>query len=128
MRRIRILVLKTTHVPFVAVIWAYESSQQFISNRAHSLPVSTIPFTPARPLSANQVNVARLSGIPTAAAKSAFSLANTTPSKNVQGEFGGVPRTPSAGSSAEVGLIELVQRLSSQVDELTSMVAAQKAD
>ncbi|KAL4891535.1 hypothetical protein BDV59DRAFT_65571 [Aspergillus ambiguus] len=37
-RRVRIVLLRATHLPFVALIWAYESSRQYISRRGSYLP------------------------------------------------------------------------------------------
>jgi hypothetical protein len=114
-RSARILVLKATHLPFVAIIWAYESSQQYVRNarRAPALLSSG-------------------GGAPTPAAaggRKRFSALNrsallaehyATPSDNN-------PRPPIAGSADSVAdLMALVEKLSSQVDELTSIVTSQK--
>lgn len=54
-RRVRIVLLRATHLPFVALIWAYESSRQYISRRGSYLP----PMASARgsrlPLASSQV-------------------------------------------------------------------------
>jgi hypothetical protein len=41
LRQFRILILKATHAPFVAIIFAYESSRLFSSHRSHFPPAST---------------------------------------------------------------------------------------
>lgn len=41
-RRVRIILLRATHLPFVMLIWAYESSRRHATRtNAHSPPVST---------------------------------------------------------------------------------------
>jgi hypothetical protein len=113
-RSARILVLKATHLPFVAIIWAYENSQQYVRNarRAPALLSSG-------------------GGAPTPAAaggRKRYSALNraqplehrATPSDNN-------PRPPIAGSADSVAdLMALIEKLSSQVDELTSIVTSQK--
>ncbi|KAL5359921.1 hypothetical protein BJX96DRAFT_149367 [Aspergillus floccosus] len=37
-RRVRIVLLRATHLPFVALIWTYESSRQYVSRRGSYLP------------------------------------------------------------------------------------------
>jgi hypothetical protein len=106
-------VLKATHLPFVAIIWAYESSQQYVRNARRAPPL----------LSSG-------GGAPTPAAaggRKRYSALNraqpldyaTLPDNN--------PRPPIAGSADSVAdLMALVEKLSSQVDELTSIVTSQK--
>lgn len=128
-RTIRILVLKVTHLPFVAIIWAYESSRQLVSRRVHSPPASTIPFSPTRPLSANRLSLTRDVSATAQASKSAISLAAHTPTKESRAKQSGDRQATTTASSSDITeLINMVQRLHSQVEELTSMVAGQKKD
>lgn len=46
-RRVRIMLLRATHLPFVMMIWAYESSRQRLNRPTTRLP----PVSTARPYS-----------------------------------------------------------------------------
>lgn len=119
-RSARILVLKATHLPFVAIIWAYENSQQYVRNarRAPALLSSG-------------------GGAPTPAAAggrkrySALNIAQPFERQHRQQHYAtssdNNPRPPIAGFADSVAdLMALVEKLSSQVDELTSIVTSQK--
>lgn len=118
LRQFRILILKFTHAPFVAVIYVYESSRFFSSRRSHFPPASSSSMHltnggQARPLSAN---VSRFTALRPAA------LAPSTPrqSQTLPGS------STSALSSADLTeMLTLMQKLSAQVDELTTRVAGQ---
>jgi hypothetical protein len=126
LRRVRIVVLKSTHLPFVAIIWAYENSRRFISQRVLPQPSTALPKSPGRPLSACQAGVGHIR----AASRSTL-LAPTTPTREpqVSNLFNVTSPTNPAATTANVAdLVGLVQKLSSQVEELTSMVAGQQKD
>jgi hypothetical protein len=116
------VVLKATHFPFVAAIWAYENSRQFI------LPVSsaTVPKSPGRPLSACQAGPGRVR-----AANRPTPLApNTDPTRETHtlNLFNATSAAPAASTATLADLVGLVQQLSSQVEELTSIVAGEQKD
>ncbi|RMD41350.1 hypothetical protein DV735_g3782, partial [Chaetothyriales sp. CBS 134920] len=94
-RRIRIIVLKTTHAPFVAVIWLFEQLQSLISRHYLS------------------------AGRPAADRDAQASALNQTAVRAVTHSA-----TPAPGESALVDLVALVQSLSAKVDRLTAMAAA----
>ena len=122
-RRIRIFFLKATHLPFVALIWAYENSRT-IMTRAHPT-FSRAPHLTSRPLSAGQLNFNTCrDSVKSPTRRRAL---NDTPFPS------GADVTPSTTKSAlsgsdNSGLIALVQKLSAQVDGLTAMVAGQSKD
>ena len=129
-RKARIFLLKATHLPFVALIWAYEGGRSFVSNKVHTPPSMTLASSPARPLSAGgQVRTSRNAAKPQAALRRSTLLAPTTPIRQINAFSEVEHATTSTKSTAEVAdLMTLVQKLSSQVEELTSMVAGQQKD
>lgn len=112
-RRVRILLLKCVSIPFVALIWSYEACLQHYPSNS-SIPKET---------RIRGLNAALASGPATPRPASVHT--SSSPGAIV-------PRSLSASTSLrleEAGdLRELVARLSVQVQELTAMVAAQKAD
>ena len=123
-RRIRIFVLKATHIPFVALIWAYENSKAMIA-RAHPT-LSKAPHSTSRPLSGGQLSFDGPRDFPksptTRRALTETLSSTVTPDMTAS-------TTKSALSSADTAeLINLVQKLSAQVDGLTAMVAGQSKD
>jgi hypothetical protein len=122
-RRIRIIVLKATHFPFVALIWAFEGSQRLLSHpkRASS---TRIPHNIARPFSASQVSVERDRDV----AKSLLQEPALSQSTSmVAGKVSDAPAGQAQGS-ADQDLIALVQNLSFQIEDLKAMVAGQQKD
>lgn len=124
------MLLKITHAPFVALIWSFESISDYLrkgdgrSSGVPSLgaPAASILFQKSgfkasksnpRPLVPAALNQASLVGA-TRASKSAA----------------GMPTRPAAAVSNEVNedLRSLVLKLTSKVEELTAMVAAQETD
>lgn len=122
-RRIRIVVLKATHIPFVALIWAYENSRTMVS-RAHPT-LSRAPHLTSRPLSAGQLsfNEAR-DFVKSPTTRRAL---NET-SQTIVPDLAASTTKSALGSVDNTELIALVQKLSAQVDELTAMVAGQSKD
>jgi hypothetical protein len=115
-RSARILVLKATHLPFVAIIWAYENSQQYVRNarRAPAL-LSSGGGAPTPAAAGGRKRYSALNGAQPLERQHYATL----PDNN--------PRPPIAGSADSVAdLMALIEKLSSQVDELTSIVTSQK--
>ncbi|KAK4940826.1 hypothetical protein LTR10_019098 [Elasticomyces elasticus] len=122
-RRIRIAVLKATHTPFLALIWAFEKSTRIVF-AAHPT-IAKAPHVTSRPLSGGQFSLGGAQDyarspmtrrVPPAAMPPATpERANST--------------TKSAPGRADTAdLVALVQKLSAQVDGLTAMVAGQQKD
>lgn len=117
-RQIRVLLLRAVSIPFVAVIWLYEGSRRLWygpeppSTRIRSRPLST--KKPSYRLSYNggerTVSAPKRSG-PSSAHGSAD-----------------VASMSASSVEDKSDLMNMIQRLSAQVDELTAMVAAQKTD
>lgn len=117
-RQIRILLLRTVSIPFVALIWCYEGSCRLW----HGSKTPTTRMR-SRPLSTKKPSY-RLSTYggerPASAPKRP---GPSSPHASING------RSMSHSSMADSpDLYNLVQKLSAQVDELTSMVAAQNTD
>jgi len=123
-RRIRIFVLKATHLPFMAVIWAYEKSQRLVS---HPHPTLTrAPHFNTRPLSAGHFNFDGAHD-PARASTSRHELPAVSPSRSPR--LGDSTIKPASGGGAESPeVLALIQKLSEQVDSLTAMVAGQRKD
>ncbi|KIW34011.1 uncharacterized protein PV07_00813 [Cladophialophora immunda] len=122
-RRIRIFVLKATHVPFVALIWAYENSRTMIS-RAHPT-ISRAPHLTSRPLSAGRLS---LEGTRDFVKSPTTRRALNETSSTVTPDMAASTTKSALGTADSAELIALVQKLSEQVDGLTAMVAGQKKD
>ncbi|KIW11929.1 hypothetical protein PV08_09202 [Exophiala spinifera] len=122
-RRIRIAMLKATHVPFLAIIWTYEKSMRMVS-RAHPT-ISKAPHLTSRPLSAGQFSLGGAQDfVKSPSSRRALPDASPTRSPDVTGST-----TKSASGGAEnTELLALVHKLSAQVDGLTAMVAGQQKD
>ncbi|EHY53055.1 hypothetical protein HRR83_006104 [Exophiala dermatitidis] len=122
-RRIRIFVLKVTHIPFVAMIWAYENSRGIVSRRHSTL--SKAPHLTTRPLSAGQFSF----DSPRDHAKSPSTQRALPETPTAAGtDVGGDTGKSASGSVDNADLLVLVQKLSAQVDGLTAMVAGQQKD
>lgn len=124
-RRIRIIVLKATHVPFVALIWIYERARRFASSRA-STQRAKAPQSTSRPLSSSQLSLEPRRDLsrssPTrASALNRSALQGSSQSTNAVNES-----ASTAVDNAE--LVALVQSLALKVDSLTAMVAGQQHD
>ncbi|KIY01202.1 uncharacterized protein Z520_02754 [Fonsecaea multimorphosa CBS 102226] len=122
-RRIRIFVLKATHVPFVALIWAYENSRTMIS-RSHPT-LSRAPHFTSRPLSAGRLS---LEGARDFVKSPTARRALNETSPTVTPDMAASATKSALGTADSTELIALVQRLSEQVDGLAAMVAGQKKD
>ena len=119
------MILKVTHLPFVALIWAYEESRRLVSRKDQAPGARMAPLA-GRPFSASQIDIGRDRGTQKATnSHPALNPANllATPLR-VDSSKQAV--TSTADSNAD--LVSLVQQLSTQVDALTSMVAGQQKD
>ena len=119
------MILKATHLPFVALIWAYEESRRLISHKDPT-PARMSPLT-GRPFSASQISLGQDRGTRLAPSSRPAALNTTnllaTPSR---ADTSKQAVTSTAESNAD--LLSLIQRLSTQVDALTAMVAGQQKD
>ena len=130
LRSARIILLKSTHLPFVGLIWAYENSRRFVSKRMRLPPPSTRRFLPARPLTASQAGLSRNDLWTPSASNGVIGLDPRSPTKEHQAQPSTILMPRSALPNVDGGpeLVALIQKLSSQVEELTSMVAGQQKD
>lgn len=119
-RQIRIMLLRAVSIPFVALIWFYEGARRLFM-RGERPPLAKMR---SRPLSANKPfssssNRFRSAEVGTS---SALKISERLPSHAQRS-----PSVKSAMSSSEnADVIVLLQRLSAQVDALTTMVTAQE--
>ncbi|KAK5445164.1 hypothetical protein LTS15_010255 [Exophiala xenobiotica] len=122
-RRIRIAMLKATHVPFLALIWAYEKSRRIVS-RSHPT-MSKAPHLTSRPLSAGHFS---LGGGPDFVKSPMNRRTLQEPTPTTTPDMTGSTLKSASGSADNADLMALVQKLSAQVDGLTAMVAGQQKD
>lgn len=122
-RRIRIFVLKATHLPFMAVIWAYEKSRRLVSQPHPTL--TKAPHFTTRPLSAGHFNFDGGHDF-VKASSSRTALPETSPSRSPN--MADSTMKSASGGVENAEMLVLIQRLSEQVDSLTAMVAGQRKD
>ena len=121
-RRIRIVVLKATHAPFVALIWAFEQSRRLMRRAS---PLTRTSHTSGRPLSSSQLSLEPESDL--MKSLSERTALNKTPARSNTQSSSARPESASlATDNAE--LVALVQNLAAKVDGLTAMVAGQQRD
>lgn len=125
LRTARIILLKATHLPFVALIWAYEECRRLLS-RKNLLDRSKVPPLVGRPFSASQIDIGRdrIHRAPTSRPAPISANLLASPYKVDYSRQG----TVSSTAEGNADLLSLVQKLSTQVDALTSMVAGQQKD
>lgn len=123
-RRVRIVVLKATHMPFVALIWTYESSRRLFSRNPPSsvgkAPLSLDrPFKTSIPSPHAQRDSAR-------ASSSRAELEPTSMSSDAN-PIGAATKCASCSVlNKSDDLAMLVQELMQKVDDLTALVAGQQ--
>ena len=122
-RRIRIAMLKATHVPFLVMIWTYEKSMRMVS-RAHPT-ISKAPHLTSRPLSVGQFSLSGAQDF-VKSPTSRRALHDTSPTRDP--DVTGSTIKSASGSAENTELLALVHKLSAQVDGLTAMVAGQQKD
>lgn len=115
LRRVRIALLKATHLPFIAAIWAYESTNRYVSRTSESWQYTS--RSQKRPLVGSHVHVRhRASCYPAPRTRSDASLLAKTP-----GSEGRFNEARDVESLTEVK--RMLEQLSIQVEELSRSVA-----
>ncbi|KAE8375032.1 hypothetical protein BDV26DRAFT_268668 [Aspergillus bertholletiae] len=118
-RRVRIVLLRATHIPFVALIWAYESSRRYLSRRNTQWPPTSTVRGGSHPVSSIQTSLAF-------SATDARSLSSGRARKQAKPEpyIGVRGRDPGpAGSVDHAAMIDEVERLRTQVERVAATVA-----
>ncbi|KAE8347988.1 hypothetical protein BDV28DRAFT_154022 [Aspergillus coremiiformis] len=118
-RRVRIVLLKATHLPFVAFIWAYESSRRYILRRNTQLPPTATARGSSRPVSSIQTGF----GFSTTDLRSLGSgRARKQPRPGHY--LGARGRDPGQAGSVELAdMIDEVERLRTQVERVAATVS-----
>ncbi|PYH49527.1 uncharacterized protein BP01DRAFT_80031 [Aspergillus saccharolyticus JOP 1030-1] len=123
-RRVRIVLLRATHLPFVALIWAYESSRRYVSRQNSQFPPTASTGGASRPSSSFQAGLA----LSTHHAPLQSSALEGRPSR---------PRRSKEGSSSEMhgsisgpaapidgpDMIDEIERLRVQVERVATTVS-----
>ncbi|KAE8335628.1 hypothetical protein BDV24DRAFT_155896 [Aspergillus arachidicola] len=118
-RRVRIVLLRATHLPFVALIWAYESSRRYISRRNTQWPPIATARGSSRPVSSIQTGLA----FSTADARS-LSSGRARKQPNPEQYIGVRGRDPGPAGSVDLAdMIDEVERLRTQVERVAATVA-----
>lgn len=121
-RQMRVMLLRTVSIPFVALIWLYEGAHRLFLQEERP-PLAKMR---SRPLSANKPLSSSTSRFRSAGVGTSSALKT---SEQLHPHAQKTPSVKSALTNEEnADVIVLIQRLSAQVDELTTMVAAQQAD
>ncbi|RAK87606.1 hypothetical protein BO79DRAFT_197011 [Aspergillus costaricaensis CBS 115574] len=127
-RRVRIVLLRATHLPFVALIWAYESSRRYVSRGNSQFPPTATTTTSSRPTSSIQM------GFPFsthhaplhASALEGRSWASSRPKERSNPGQHPEARGPSSGQAGRgdtADMIDEVERLRTQVDRVAARMA-----
>ncbi|OOG00663.1 hypothetical protein ASPCADRAFT_125672 [Aspergillus carbonarius ITEM 5010] len=129
-RRVRIVLLRATHLPFVTLIWAYESSRRYVSRRNSQFPptATTTATGSSRPTSGIQM------GFPLsthhaplhASALDGRSLGSSRPRERSNAGQQPVARGPSSGQTGRgdtTDMIDEVERLRTQVERVAARMA-----
>ncbi|PYH63260.1 uncharacterized protein BO88DRAFT_492310 [Aspergillus vadensis CBS 113365] len=127
-RRVRIVLLRATHLPFVALIWAYESSRRYVSRGNSQFPPTATTTTSSRPTSSIQM------GFPFsthhaplhASALEGRSWASSRPKERSNPGQHPETRGPSSGLAGRgdtADMIDEVERLRTQVDRVAARMA-----
>ncbi|PGH18424.1 hypothetical protein AJ79_00493 [Helicocarpus griseus UAMH5409] len=126
-RQVRIVMLKVTHSPYVAIILAYESSRRRVTRRNHS-PMAT-SSAPPDPLSQLRVPAHKLS----IRRRQGFSRPVLSPGKDKvhvppapHPEPRGVGPGPAAAPVRLADVIETVDGLRGQIEQLTASISSSK--
>ncbi|GFF73352.1 hypothetical protein IFM60648_03920 [Aspergillus lentulus] len=125
-RRVRIVLLRATHLPFVALIWAFESSRRYVSQRNNQFPPTqttstssiqaNFPFsTRHAPVHASTVDTSQLG-----CGKSKGS-SNAAQHAEARGVCGLTPNQ--AGGNDLADMIDELERLRTQVERVAATVA-----
>lgn len=119
-RAIRIVVLKATHAPFVAVIWLYERSLQVWATAASAILAPRGPHTTTPPFPSHMGS---------SGGRIAFKPSLARPALAKAGQQTSAPSNPRSISttSDNAELLALVQSLSAKVDDLAALIAGQQA-
>ncbi|GKZ75960.1 hypothetical protein AnigIFM56816_003421 [Aspergillus niger] len=128
-RRVRIVLLRATHLPFVALIWAYESSRRYVSRgNSQFPPTATTTTASSRPTSSIQM------GLPFsthhaplhASALEGRSWASSRPKERSNPGQHPEARGPTSGQAGRgdtADMIDEVERLRTQVDRVAARMA-----
>ncbi|KAB8232427.1 uncharacterized protein BDW43DRAFT_109104 [Aspergillus alliaceus] len=118
-RRVRIVLLKATHLPFVALIWAYESSRRYVSRRDSQFPPTGTTRGSSRPVSSIQTGL----GLSTTDIRSLGS-GRTRKQPNPGPYPGAHGRNPGQAGSVDLAeMIDEVERLRTQVERVAATMA-----
>ncbi|GIK05714.1 hypothetical protein Aspvir_009827 [Aspergillus viridinutans] len=128
-RRVRIVLLRATHLPFVALIWAFESSRRYVSQRHNQFPPTQATGQPTPSIQANfpfSTHHAPLHGstVHTSQLGCGKSKGSTNAAQHPEEARGACGLSPGeAGRNDLADMIDELERLRTQVDRVAATVA-----
>ncbi|PYH99409.1 hypothetical protein BO71DRAFT_224061 [Aspergillus ellipticus CBS 707.79] len=127
-RRVRIILLRATHLPFVALIWAYESSRRYVSRRNSQFPPTATTGGSSRPTSSIQMGFpfSTHHAPPHASAFDRRSLGSSRLRERSNPAQHPEARGPSSGQAGRADIadvIDEVERLRTQVERVAATMA-----
>ncbi|PYH83129.1 hypothetical protein BO82DRAFT_46387 [Aspergillus uvarum CBS 121591] len=123
-RRVRIVLLRATHLPFVALIWAYEASRRYVSRRNSQFPPTATTGGSSRPISSFQAGFplsTHHAPLQSSASEGQFSRPTRSKERShseIRGSFSG-----QAGSVDIPDMVDEIERLRVQVERVATTVA-----
>ncbi|PYI32615.1 hypothetical protein BP00DRAFT_435209 [Aspergillus indologenus CBS 114.80] len=123
-RRVRIVLLRATHLPFVALIWAYESSRRYVSRRNSQFPPTATTGGSSRPTSSFQAGFplsTHHAPLQSSASEGQFSRPTRSKERShseIRGSFPG-----QAGPVDIPDMVDEIERLRVQVERVATTVA-----
>ncbi|KAK1139211.1 hypothetical protein N8T08_001206 [Aspergillus melleus] len=126
-RRVRIILLRATHLPFVALIWAYESSRRYVARRNSHFPPTATARGGSRPTSSIQSGFALSTHrAPLYASATERSLGSARPRGRTSPGQHPEARGLGPGQAGRVDIVDMideVERLRTQVERVAATVA-----
>ncbi|RHZ51226.1 hypothetical protein CDV55_103540 [Aspergillus turcosus] len=128
-RRVRIVLLRATHLPFVALIWAFESSRRYYSPRKFQFPPTQATGQPTSSMQANFPFPTRhapphASTVDTSQLGCGKSKGPTNAAQHAEAsDVCGLTPSGQAGHNDLAGMIDELERLRTQVERVAATVA-----
>lgn len=124
-RRVRIVLLKVTHSPFVGIILAYESSRRYVTRKNLPSVATSSSLSLAvsqKRITAHKVSLCRPQDFSRPAPLPVRERVPTTPSHSLSGGDPG----PTAGPVRLADVVQTMDGLRSQIEQLAAAISSNK--